>query len=93
MSKRLTTAVVSVAVAAGMSLPATGLASGGGHHTTGNHYGYQHAAAAPQGASKGLHRGKNKACPTSKKPKKSNRDKRKANGATRGHGKKCGIAS
>jgi hypothetical protein len=90
MSKRLTTAVVTAAIAAGMSLPATGLASGGGHHTTGNHYGYQHLAAAPTTGSKGLHRGKNKACPTPKKPKK---DKGKSKGATHGHGKKCGIAS
>ena len=88
MSKRLTTAVVTVAVAAGMSLPATGLAAGGVH---GHHYGYQHvAAAAPQHGSKGLHRGKNKACPSPKKPKK---DKGKSKGAGHGRGKKCGISS
>lgn len=90
MRKRLTTGVVAVAFAAGMSLPAAGLASGGGHHSTGKHYGYQHTAAAPQHGSKGLHRGKNKACPTSKKSKK---DKGKSKGATHGRGKKCGIQS
>jgi hypothetical protein len=90
MSKRLTTAVVTVAFAAGMSLPATGLAAGGVH---GHHYGFQHvAAAAPQHTSKGLHRGNNKACPTPKKSKSKNA-KRKANGAKHGRGKKCGINS
>jgi hypothetical protein len=83
MSKRFATAVVAAVLAAGMSLPATGLASGGGHHTTGNHFGFQHGTG-------GLHRGSGKACPTPKKPKK---DKGKSKGANHGRGKKCGIKS